>query len=86
MLDTTLQGFGEVSGRVGRTQVDVVATLGQSDRDGGGDGSVRMAPWAGCDVPLYVAGHSMGGQATDSFMQLMGAGARAAAGDAGKKI
>ena len=28
---------------------------------------------------------SMGGQATDSFMQLMGAGARAAAGDAGKK-
>ncbi len=29
--------------------------------------------------------YAMGGQATDSFMQLMGAGARAAAGDAGKK-
>jgi hypothetical protein len=29
--------------------------------------------------------YSMGGQATDSFMQLMGAGARAAAGDTGKK-
>ena len=29
--------------------------------------------------------YSMGGQATDSLMQLMGAGARAAAGDTGKK-
>lgn len=29
--------------------------------------------------------YSMGGQASESFMQLMGAGARAAVGDTGKK-